>query len=149
MSRYADFREVAERYASFGKTSGGAEAAKDSFINGAEALVDAAAAIRYAVPFSPTPDLIKDLVIDMAYMRTVVNQDPKSTQVLRDSIKDRLDGIRLGVYILTVSGTPLTQIAEPGAWSTHQDFGSSFGVDDPTLWGVSCNWVQSFQDARC
>lgn len=150
MTRYINWRDVADRYPNeVAKISAGAEGVKASYIVGAEDLVDAYAAARYTTPFNSgsVPGLITDCCIDAAYLKIVIRGDPKTVKALRDSLKERLEGIRDGTLLLTVAGTIVDPMADT-AWSTHKDFGSSFGVDDPTCWGVDSNWMQSFQDAR-
>lgn len=152
MTRYIDWADVAGRYPNeVSKISAGAEGVKTSYITGAEDLVDAYAARLYATPFSSgsIPGLIQDCCIDAAYLKAVIRQDPKSTQALRDSLKERLEGIRDGKLMLTVNGTLVAQSGPVDAWSTHQDFGSSFGVDAPEFWAVSSAWQQHSEDARC
>ena len=135
MATYINWADVANRYIDSVKLAPGSEAMKASFINGAEALIDAAAAARYPVPFSPVPELIKDLAIDVTYLKLVMRQDPKTTKALREDVKSRLDGIRDGTLTVVVSGAA---IGNPeSVWSTTQDYSSSFGVDDPTGWTVS------------
>lgn len=151
MTRYIDWADVAGRYpAEIAKMAGGSEELKNSYIVGAEDLVDGYAAALYATPFSSgsIPGLIKDCCIDAAYLKAVIRQDPKSTQALRDSLKERLEGIRDGEIKLTVNGTLVIQSGPTDAFGTHADFGSSFGVDEPEFWSVSSNWQQASEDAR-
>lgn len=145
MSSYITWADLVNRYSDAAKLVGGAEAVKSSYINGAEAQIDAAAALRYTVPFTPVPEFVKDLAVDLAYFKIIATRQ-KLPEGFKKFIDERLNGLACGSYMLTSSGVALG--ASETAWSTDQ-YPSSFGVDDSTLWQVSSGWQQAFDDRRC
>jgi phage gp36-like protein len=145
MSRYIDWQDVANRYADSAKSGGGAEEMKLSFINDAEDEVDARLANRYTVPFTPVPGVIAGLCIDLTYYKMKIGT--KGVEPLKKYIDQRFTDLNDGTMTLTLSGTALG--SSDRAWSTTQDFPSSFGVDPAERWTVSSAWQQDFDDRRC
>lgn len=145
MSRYISWDDVANRYPVSAKQAGGAEPLKTNYINGAEAEVDARLAVKYSTPFSPVPDLVRDLCIDLAYFKMILG-NPKQSKTIKDYLDDRFKAIIEGTMVLTVSGTIIG--TSERAWSDTQEFGSAFGVDAPENWQVSSTWMQANEDAR-
>lgn len=145
MSRYIDWKDVVNRYADAAKSQGGSEEVKISFVNGAEDEIDAALAMKYTTPFSTVPGLVRDLCIDLSYYK--MNIRVKEIKTLKDYIDQRIAGLQSGALTLTLSGTPLGQADR--AWSTTQDFGSSFGVDRDENWHPDSNWQDDFKNRRC
>lgn len=145
MSVYIDWSDVANRYADAAKIAGGSEAMKSNWINGAEAEIDARLALRYTVPFSPVPVLIKDIAADLAYWRMVMNREKPPMQLIA-SVNSRLGGLADGTLVLTISGT-LTGYTDQ-MWSTTKDFPSAVGVDDPVKWKVSSAWQAANEAGR-
>lgn len=146
MARYIQWNDVTDRYADAAKHAAGAESMKTNYINGAEDEVDARCAVRYTTPFTPVPGIIRDLCVDLAYFKLTVKQRDPDEDSLKKYIDERFEGILNGTILLTTSGTVLG--AQEQAWSSGQDFSSSFGVDDVTNWSVSSNWQQDFEDRR-
>lgn len=145
MSRYINWQDVVNRYADAAKQGGGSEELKLSFVNGAEDEVDARLANRYTTPFTPVPGVVSDLCIDLAYFKMTVGK--KTAKDLKTYIDQRFTDIANGTLTLTVSGTALGQADR--AWSTTQDFGSSFGVDREEHWRTDVNWQNDFKNRRC
>jgi phage gp36-like protein len=141
---YVVWSEVVARYADIAKTYDSIDA-QTGFINGAEAELDSRLAVRYTVPFSPVPPIIKDLAIDMAYYRATWRQD--SEGALKDFIERRLAALVAGSASLVVSGSVLTT-NQSQAWSDRDGIRSVFGPDDATNWSVSEEWQQSAQEER-
>ena len=146
MARYIAWQDVVERYADAAKLSGGSEATKTSFVNFAEDETDGRLAGKYQTPFSPVPNVVKDLCIDLAYYKMIFRQEDKAKPVLA-YVNTRFADILTGRITLTISGTPLATVLDR-AWSTEQGFESSFGVDPPERWAVDSNWQDDFASRR-
>lgn len=142
MGRYIEWDDVANSYPDWTKVAGANEAG-NLWIPRAEDEVDARLAPKYTVPFSPTPGVVRDLCIDLAYYKLVFATE--KGKELKESLKERFEAILNGEMLLTVSGTVL---ASDAAWSTHKEYHTSFGVDDPINWEVSQDWQEDQQEAR-
>ena len=151
MGRYIDWDDVAARYRNIAKEFDSA-IASSGFIYGAEAEVDARLASKYETPFSASslgiPDLVRDLAVDLTYYRMAWRTDEAQ------KILDRVDSIFKAVNdgklkLVTSAGAyPTTDDIEVVAWSSTQQYHSSFGPDDPVNWAVSSSWMQTAEDAR-
>src|SRR4051812_47074036 len=92
MGFYISWDELAARYSKIAEDYDSESAA--TFIEGAEGELDARIAIRYTVPVTPTPGIIRDLAIDMSYYRMTWQQDTEDQ--LKDFIERRLAAITAG-----------------------------------------------------
>jgi len=142
MGRYVKWDDVADSYPDWAK-SASANSAGNLWIPRAEDEVDARLAPRYSVPFTPVPGVVRDLCIDLAYYKLVFATD--KGKELKESLKERFEALLDGSMVLTVSGSPL---ASETPWSTHQDYPTQFGVDDPVNWLPSSVWAMDQQEAR-
>jgi phage gp36-like protein len=142
MGRYINWDDVANSYPDWAKAAS-ASSVGNLWIPRAEDEVDARLAPKYTVPFAPTPGVVRDLCIDLAYYKLIFASD--KGKELKESLKERFDAILNGEMILTVSGTVL---ASGTAWSTHQGYHGTFGVDSDLNWKTSERWQEDQQDAR-
>lgn len=141
---YVQWSEVVARYQDLASDYSSADA-QLGLISGAEAELDSRLAVRFTVPFSPVPPMIKDLAIDMAYYRATWRQ--QSEPALKDFIERRLAALVAGSATLVVSGTVL-ESNNAQAWSDRDGIRSVFGPDDVTNYSVSKSWQESAQDER-
>lgn len=143
MGRYITWSDVADTYPDWPKAVS-ANTVGNLWIPRAEAEVDARLAPLYSVPFTPVPDLVRDLCIDLAYYKLIFATE--KGEKLGESLKDRFEALLDGSMVLTVSGSPLG--SSERAWSTHQDYPTQFGVDNPVNWLPSSAWAMDQQEAR-
>lgn len=143
MSRYIDWEDVANSYPDWTKAVS-ANTVGNLWIPRAEDEVDARLAPRYSVPFTPVPGVVRDLCIDLAYYKLVFASE--KGKELKESLKERFEALLDGSMVLTMSGSPLPSTDQP--WSTHMDYPSQFGVDDPVNWLPSSAWAMDQQEAR-
>jgi phage gp36-like protein len=142
MGRYINWDDVANSYPDWAKAAS-ANTIGNLWIPRAEDEVDARLAPKYAVPFSPTPGVVRDLCIDLAYYKLVFASD--KGKELKESLKERFKALIDGTMVLTVSGSVL---ASGEAWSTHQNYHGAFGVDTDLNWQVSDRQAEDEQEAR-
>lgn len=140
---YITWAELQARYSQIAKDYDNADTAQ-GFINGAEAEIDARLGVRYTVPFTPVPAIIKDLAIDMAYYRMYWKLDEKG--ILRDFIERRIGALASGSMTIVQSGSELSPDAL--AWSDRDGIRSSFGPDDATEYSTSADWQEDAQIER-
>lgn len=143
MGRYIDWDDVANSYPDWAKAAS-ANSVGNLWIPRAEAEVDARLAPKYTVPFTPVPDLVRDLAIDLAYYKLVFASD--KGKALWDSLKERFESILDGSMVLTTSAGALATTDR--SWSTHQGYPTQFGVDCDLNWQTSSAWATDQQEAR-
>ncbi len=144
MARYITWKDVVDRYADAAKAQGGSEAVKTNYITGAEDEVDGRCAVKYTVPFSPVPGIVRDLCVDLAYYKMIL-KNPKAAKELKSYIDDRFKSIIDGTLVLTTSAGLIE--AQDKAWSTDQ-YGTAFGVDRDENWRVPSDWVDANKASR-
>lgn len=143
MGRYIEWDDVANSYPDWPKATS-ANTVGNLWIPRAEAEVDARLAPKYTVPFSPVPDIVRDLAIDLAYYKLVFASD--KGKALWESLKERFESILDGSMLLTTSAGAIS--TGDRAWSTHQNYPTQFGVDSDVNWQVSSAWAEDQQEAR-
>jgi hypothetical protein len=144
MGRYIDWDDVSNSYPDWAKTVS-ANTVGNLWIPRAEDYVDGRlAAAGYSVPFTPTPGLVRDLCIDVAYWKLAFASD--KGKELGKILEDTFKAISDGDLVITNSSGPLGSSVR--AWSSHQDYPTHFGVDSDTNWAVSSAWALDQQEAR-
>lgn len=143
MGRYIEWDDVANSYPDWAKAVS-ANVVGNLWIPRAEDEVDGRLAPKYTVPFSPCPGIVRDLCIDLAYFKLsfATEKGEKLGKILEDRFKAILDGSLL----LTNSAGNIS--SSERAWSSHQDYPTHFGVDNPVNWQVSSAWATDQQEAR-
>jgi phage gp36-like protein len=142
MSRYIEWEDVANSYPDWPKAAS-ANTVGNLWIPRAEDEVDARLAPKYSVPFTPVPGVVRDLCIDLAYYKLAFATE--KGKELKESLKERFEALLDGSMVLTTSGAVL---ASGQAWSTHQDYHTSFGVDTDLNWQVPDAQAEDQQEAR-
>lgn len=130
MGRYIDWSNLTNRYTDAAKIAG-AEAVHSAWLFGVEAEVDARLSLRYTVPFSPAPDLVKDLCTDLLYARMTARQE--GSQVIYERVMDLFKEIIAGT--VTIPG--VTPSAGSKSTFASNSYRSAFGTDDPVNWSRS------------
>lgn len=143
MGRYIDWSVVVGRYPDAAKIAGATDMGS-YWLNYAESEIDARLATMYTVPFSPVPDMVKDLCVDLTYYKMSLRQE--SSKPILDYIEKRIDGILKGTIALVNSGGAVLSSTEEVAYSTQ--YGSVFGVDDPINWQVPNAALDAAADDR-
>lgn len=143
MGRYITWADVTGRYTDFAKGPD-ASVAEASFVPQAEAEVDARLAVKYTVPFSPAPYLVKDLCVDLAYYKATIRQE--SSKLIGDYIASRFKALIDGTMVLTNSAGVVGATGNY-AWASNS-YHSSFGLDSEVNWAVDSQAVYDIRDAR-
>lgn len=143
MGRYINWADVTNKYKDFA-TGDGASTAGSYWIPHAEAEVDGRLAVRYSVPFTPAPDIVKDLCIDLAYCKAALRME--GTKVIKDYVDQRFKDIIAGTLVLTTSAG-LVSAAGGLAWASNS-YHSAFGLDSEVSWQVDSQQLGDLRDAR-
>lgn len=130
MGRYIDWQHLTNRYPDAAKMAG-AETVHSGWLFGVEAEVDARLSIRYTVPFSPAPDLVKDLCVDLLYARMTARQE--GSEVIYERV--------MGLFKEIIAGTIVLPGVDPvggnGRTFASNSYRTAFGTDDPANWSRS------------
>ena len=144
---YIEWDDVVARYPATGRQNQDASEVTSSFIVGAEAYINARLAKSYTIPFTPVPQLIKDLAIDLTYVKMAVGK-VDDREVIKEHIIDTLNSLVDGDMVLvTDSGTTLAEV-DNGVWSELGSYTSRFDVDDPFNWEVSSARLTAIENDR-
>jgi len=144
---YIKWDDVISRYPVAGRNSEDATEVTDSFINGAEAYINAKLAKTFTVPFSDAPELIKDLTIDLTYAKMAVGK-LDDRKAIKDHVDDTLKELVNGEMALVTSSGDVFEATGDGVWSEHGDYVSTFDVDDPFNWEVDQDRIDDIEDDR-
>jgi len=136
MGDYADWDDVAARYPKV-STKVDAIEMQDSYIAGAEGIMNAYLAKQFTTPITGEPPLLEDICVDLTYCKIAFNQD-KGIPVLKSSAMQLLKDIVAGEILLTDAAGAVVAAAGGVAWSsegtynkTHSDLGPLDDLVDP------------------
>ena len=149
MGRYIEYTDLVGRYSQIAKL-GGAEAVGSSFIQYAEAEVDARLGVAFTVPFSSgeyAPTTVKDLAIDFALLKATFGKD-KAWDRLNKMLNERVEMIVAGtIAMILPDGTRLEQSGN-AIWSSTESYTPIFGMGDPMDFEVDPDRIGDENDAR-
>lgn len=129
MARYIDWDDVANRYPSI-KETGGAIEVGDAYISYAESQIEGALASYYTVPFSNNNQTVKDLAIELVYIRAG-NLSIEETGELKKDYDKRIEDLKMGMsQMVDDSGNVIMQSVGEAIWSNTQNYNPVFGVGD-------------------
>jgi hypothetical protein len=151
LGRYINWDDVVGRYSQINKHGGAADIGSN-FIQYAEAEVDARLASCYSVPFvsgvGSTPITVKDLAIDVTYLKATIGAKSKAWDQIKNSVNDRIKMICNGdSQIVGPGGDPLAQIAGT-IWGSNEDYHPIFGMGDTLDFVVDSDRIDDEDDAR-
>lgn len=151
--RYTSWDAITARYPGVAKIAqAGADRIESTYIDGAEAELDARLAARYVVPLASTPTLapsiIQDIATDLAYHKIAWMTLPSDqAKALRDYIEGRILGLVDGVLSIVSSGTVLAPVSV-GVWGTNQSFPNIANIDPVEDWRTSDLAAEAAEDTR-
>lgn len=120
MPRYIKWDEVQARYASLA-TIGGADEVNSASLVYAEAEIDSRLGQKFTLPFSNNNLTIKDLCIDLTYIKAA-NITIEERQILIDDLNMRVDDLLMGKSVMVVSsGVSIATIGDTVFSSTMND----------------------------
>lgn len=140
---YIDWARVAGKYPDIAPKFDSSQA-NSYWIPASQNEVDARLAIRYSVPFSPCPEMIADLVVDLTYYKMTYRNE--NQEALKKYIDERFTGLLNGTIALVTSAGVITDTSN-FAWSSNS-YHTSFGPDGPENWRVSSQWIDDVRNDR-
>lgn len=138
--RYITWDDVVQRYADFADF-GGAVKAASHYISVSEARLDAMLATHFSVPFSNNNAVIRDLAIDMTYLRAARRLNEDERNAIQSRIKDTIEALKSGEMVLLTDSGEVVRQDVSRAWSSTQDYHPIFGMHDPLDWVVSSQQI--------
>jgi phage gp36-like protein len=140
---YIDWSHLSGKYPVIAKDFD-SSLANSYWIPGAENEVNSRLAVRYSVPFSPCPDMVKDLVVDLTYYKMTYRQENQDK--LKEYLDERFKGLADGTIAL-VTSVSVAQNPSNFAWASNS-YHTSFGPDCVENWQVSSQWIEDTRSAR-
>lgn len=133
MGRYITWADVTARYHRLTTLPNSSAALHESFIAGAEAEVDGRLAAAYTPPFEDTNQTVRDLAVDVTFLKTgVLNQEEYDRMLAR--IDKRFERLLIGSEKMITTSGDLLAGGISQAWSNTMDHHSAFGyLDEPEL----------------
>ena len=114
-----------------------AEEMQDSYIAGAEGIMNSFLARQFTTTVSGKPPLLEDICVDLTYSKIAFNQD-KGVPELKKAAMDLLKSIADGSILLTDSAGAVVTALGSASWSsntgyksTHSDLGPPDDLVDP------------------
>lgn len=147
MGRYIEWDDVAHR---FGSVAADFDSTKiNSFhIPYSENMVDALLAPKYTTPFSSNNLTVKDLCIELTYIRAG-GLNIKDRKELMEEFKGRIADLIAGVEsMLDGDGAVIAQDATAIAWSSEANYQPTFGHGDILDAEMDQDYVDDEEDAK-
>lgn len=145
-TKYINWADVVARYPGLSQV-GGAEEVGSSYIGYAENQVEGMLASAYTVPFSDNNLTVKDLCIDLVYIRAGTIK-AEARKELRDEFMERIERLLTGKEnMVTVDGTVM--YSDGGTpWSSTENYHPVFGMGDHKDFVVDSDQVDDEYWAR-
>ena len=149
---YASFEQVILRYPIIKTWSVDSSDVKSDLLDFADIEIDSALAPEYSTPFSDTPPIVRDLSIDMAYLKLLIRQDIEKGLAFQEYLYGRIEKLKSGKSgIITDSGTIIDKNnAGMGVWSTTGDYNpaeSMLDADNPYT-AIDSSYIDYLEDIR-
>lgn len=147
MGKYIKWDDVTNRYRMVGN---GLDATQvgSSFIPYAESFIEGKLAKKFTVPFSDNNLTVKDLCIDVVYIKAG-NLKLEESKELKKDINDRIAALLdEEEFMITTSGDIITASIDGTVWSNTQNYHGTFGVGETLDFTVDSSWVTDEEDER-
>lgn len=147
MGRYIDWKDVTNRYRLVGKSLDATQVGS-SFVPYAESEVDGRLAAKFTVPFSNNVTAVKDLCIDLVYVKAG-NINVKESKRIMDAIDSKIMRLLDGKEMLIDDvGNVIHQSVAGTIYSTTKNYAPTFGVGEVTDMEADPDRVDDEADAR-
>ena len=150
---YATFEEVVLRYPIVSTWAVSSDDIKSNLLIYSDIELNSALSPEFTVPFSDTPPIIRDLSIDMSYLKLLMRQDIEKAVCFKEFLYNRIKQIKAGeVGIVTDSGTVIeaTKGFTFGIWSTTMDYNPTESMlpEYSPYTMVDSNYIEHLEDIR-
>jgi len=131
MARYIKWDDVVLRYRQFSDIVDDADA-EEVYIAPAEAMVDALLAKSYAVPFSASNLIVKDLAINVAFAKSQMFKDTEKATAIMGHVSSITHMLNMGMMVMVDSGGVVVEQSVSNVWAETEDYTPVFGMGDIT-----------------
>ena len=143
-----DYDFITGVYPSVGKGSYNAEEVNSYHTPLAQAQIEGLLSTHYTVPFSENNLTAKDLVATLVYSR-VSAMSEEDRRAIRTELYERIERLKNGdEQMLTSSGDLMQPDVAGTAWSSSEDYHTTFTRDDPLLWEVDSSLIIDLRNER-
>jgi len=147
MGRYIEWNMVAGKYPLIDTIDGDSEISS-VYLQKAEYELDAILGTHFTVPFSSNNETVKDLAIDLTYIKAAMGKDDRVSQISSD-FYHRINMLKMGEMLMsTTSSGLLSSDVGQAVYSRDMDAEPIFNIDNPTNWGVDSGYAAEITDAR-
>ncbi len=146
MGRYINWDDIVLRYPSINKL-GGASEIGSAWIGAVENQLDGMLSKSFTVPFSTNNETIKDLAIELTYIR-VGNLKVDESKEMREQFMDRIKRINSGMEGLVTSTGEIVGMIGETVWSSTAGYNSVFDVDGVNNWEVDSSQVNAIENNK-
>lgn len=146
MGRYIDWQHIVDRYPSL-NTKGGASETSSAWIYPVEFQIDGMLAPEYSAPFSSNNETVKDLCIELAYIR-MGNISLKDKKELKDDFRDRIKRLKSGMEsMMTTSGDLIGSVGDT-IWSSTEDYHTIFDLGSVENWATDSSQIDDIDNGK-
>ncbi|MCK5609654.1 hypothetical protein KAR91_47715 [Candidatus Pacearchaeota archaeon] len=146
MSNYIKWDDIVIRYPSINNV-GGASEVGSAWIGAIERQVEGLLAPQYTAPFSSNNETVKDLCIELAYIR-IGNLKIEEAKDMREAFMDRIERIKGGSEsLMTSSGGAIGQVGDT-IWSSTADYHPIFDLGETLDMVVDSSQLESIENAK-
>lgn len=105
---------------------------------------------HFSVPFSGAHPTIKDLAIDMSYLKVLRTKDPDRAAKIEKAVLGRIEDIKAGKeYIYTDSGTQLVPNgSNMKVWSSTEDYPTVHSMLDSDVSMIDSSMLYDLEQER-
>jgi len=142
---YANWKDVEDRYPEIAKGPDPKQVSS-SYLIFVDAELNGLFAGAYTVPFSDNNLTIKDLAVDLTYIKMSVGKSEKREEI-KKRFEERISRIKDGEEsMLNADGTAIT--INGLIWSSTEDYHPVFGMDDTINFAVDSSQIEDERAAR-
>jgi hypothetical protein len=147
---YITYAELVQRYDVIASWGGSEAVVNSALIYYAEMELHSRLASHYSVPFSAAHPTVKDLALDLAYLKALRTRDPQRAKEIEAAVLGRIEAIKSGKeYIYTGSGTVMLPEGAGGEiWSTTRDYHPVHSLLDPEEEVIDEDRLDAEEDER-
>lgn len=146
MGKYINWDDIVGRYPGINKV-GGATEIGSAFIGYVENQVEGMLSTKYSVPFSDNNVTVKDLCVDLVYIKAA-NLAVKQRDQLRKEFMERISRLIEGSESLITSSGDVIGHVGGTVWSNTKDYHPTFGMSPEEYLSVDSNLISDEEDDR-
>jgi len=146
MGKYIDWDDIVIRYPAIDNV-GGASEIGSAWLGAVENQVEGMLATAYTVPFSNNNETMKDLCIELAYLR-IGNLKIDESKTLKENFMERIKRLTSGgEAMIDSSGEVIGRVGDT-IYSTTSGYKPIFDLGEVEKWETDPNQVSDINDGK-